>query len=263
MKYRTRTLLPALLALTACGGGSDVTSAQECFNPAVWGFGAPTSFLLKYRNYALPVSDPLANASDVSYEGTASRAPDGLTGVVATRRSSTPEASYNARTTETFTLDRGVLQWRTREFKDERPNPCTVQPFVPTYDPPVQDSRFLLAVGENHQEDTSMTSLVHVSTQGGCPVYRAGGRIYGTYSMTYRGQEIVTVPAGTFTACHFSFQEGGVLREEFIAKGTGVLVKALHPSFISPGNWQLIVGSRVTELLPGSTVDGVPLNGTK
>lgn len=85
-----------------------------------------------------------------------------------------------------------------------------------TYDPRMVDARYELAPGQE-------TALVRNVTDGSW---------YYSF-VTYVGQETITVPAGTFTACRFNERSvfpasDGAVRDDgsmWVAKGSGVLLK--------------------------------------
>jgi hypothetical protein len=91
---------------------------------------------------------------------------------------------------------------------------------VQAYEPALRDERFALRPGEQVTTTAKGQITYSPATAG------TSGPIDRRWTMTYVGQEQVTVPAGTFTACRFDRDEGGgSLTTEWFAKGSGVRVK--------------------------------------
>ncbi len=95
-----------------------------------------------------------------------------------------------------------------------------------TYNPPVRDRSASLAVGETQNLAYNETTLLP-----------AGGTTFANYSsqITYRGQEALTVSAGSFSACKFENAMAGITTTGWTAKGTGVLIRSVN----SEGTLQL------------------------
>jgi hypothetical protein len=207
-----RVLLPVAastlaLGLCACGGGSPDTSgeAAECFNPHLFVVG--TSYEVDYqlsgnlggtRTRAVSVQ-PGAEPGDVFV----------VTDTTAAYNPPVPGGTTASRTRELKTIQ-GVDILTKQVFQSQ--SPFTLE--MPTvYQPPLRDKRYALAPGG---EFAFVRSIVQA----------AGVSSYGT-TVRYVGQESVTVPAGTFTACKFEerFDDGSMLAT-WIIKGTGVLAKS-------------------------------------
>lgn len=110
---------------------------------------------------------------------------------------------------------------------------------------PARLDRNDLDPGESFTQTYTLKS--EASVNGGPPQTQSGSV---TLKTTYLGQESVTVPAGTFTACKFEYENTGDGTTENIwyAKGNGVSVKQ------SSANG--------TAELKSAKLNGVPLTGT-
>lgn len=85
-----------------------------------------------------------------------------------------------------------------------------------TYAPVVNDRRFTLAVGGTSTWATTLTTT-SVTNFGSTPATNTSE----TTTVTYVGQESLTVPAGTFTACKFSVATSSGTHTEWFGKGNG------------------------------------------
>lgn len=114
------------------------------------------------------------------------------------------------------------------------------------FNPPGSDKRFTLAV--NGSSAYSTTSSVSVATTG-LPATTSNVAIANT--VTYLGQETITIPAGTFTACKFKVADSSGENHEWFGKGNGAPLKSTSKA--SDGS------SIVLELTAASRINGAPL----
>lgn len=115
-----------------------------------------------------------------------------------------------------------------------------------TYSPARVDRRYTLAVGAS---DTSSTSMTSTSTTnfGSLPATTAAQ----TTTVTYVGQESITIPAGTFTACKFSVATSSGTNTEWVGKGNGAPLQSTSKA--SDGT------AIVLSLTAASRLNGAPL----
>jgi hypothetical protein len=85
-----------------------------------------------------------------------------------------------------------------------------------TYAPARVDRRFTLATGASDTVTTSLTSSSVTNFGSVAPTTTAQ-----TITVNYAGQETVTVPAGTFTACKFLVTVNSETHTEWFGKGNG------------------------------------------
>lgn len=112
--------------------------------------------------------------------------------------------------------------------------------------PAVRDRQYSLGVGESFTvTQNTVTSVT------GLPVAVPDTTTSITYTVTYRGQESITVPAGTFTACKFERTDSSGTSTNWIAKTSGAPVRSLT----ADGNGV----QTVLELLATSRVNGAPV----
>ena len=112
------------------------------------------------------------------------------------------------------------------------------------YEPPVGFRSLALGVGESYDLEWQGT----VSATGGPTGSAPPAQFSERWKETYLGQETVTVPAGTFTACKWTQAIGAdsdVIN--WVAKGSGLPVRSLQRA---EGK------ERLNELLPGATING-------
>ena len=89
------------------------------------------------------------------------------------------------------------------------------------YTPPSRDKRYTLAPGGSVDVVTNQTTTTVIP---GLPS-PAPTTASSTVRVTYVGQESVTVPAGTFTACKFTELVSGNTSTLWIIKGKGVAAR--------------------------------------
>lgn len=117
------------------------------------------------------------------------------------------------------------------------------------YNPPEVDTSAALAVGASVNIASSYSVT---TTRPGLPPTVIS--FAETRTSTYLGQEVITVPAGTFTACRFRTVESDAPNDvqfQWLAVGSGAPVRGL---FSTPGE-----PDTVFELLPSSRLNGAPL----
>ncbi len=112
--------------------------------------------------------------------------------------------------------------------------------------PPVRDRQYSLGVGESFTVTQNTTTSI-----SGAPVAVPDQVTAITYTMTYDGQESITVPAGTFNACKFRRTDSAGTTTSWIAKSSGTPVRSLS----ADGDGV----QAVLELLPSSRVNGAPV----
>lgn len=195
-----------LLTLAACGGGSAVGTAADCFNPQLYAVG--TSYAAMYQ---LSGSFGGTRTRTVSVlAGTSAGEVDVVTDTANAYVPPVPGGTIATRTRALQTVS-GVDIVTSELFQSQ--SPFTME--MPTvYQPALRDTRYELAPGAQFR-------LVR-------NVVQASGTTSFATTVNYLGQESVTVPAGTFTACKFEerFDDGSVL-DTWIARGSGVLAKSV------------------------------------
>ena len=115
-----------------------------------------------------------------------------------------------------------------------------------TYNPAITDRRFTLAVGGTSTWSTTLTST-SVTNFGSTPATNTTENT----TVTYVGQESITIPAGTFTACKFSVVTSGGTQTEWFGKGNGAPLQ--FTSKASDGTATLL------SLTAASRLNGAPL----
>lgn len=116
-----------------------------------------------------------------------------------------------------------------------------------TYQPGWDFNKFTLAPGA---VDESSTDATTVGTAMGVQTSSVTSKV--TQKTTYVGQEKVTVPAGSFTACKFTQPGPNGLITDWFGVGNGVLLKNTQ-------NTSAGAGETVLELLPSSQLNGKAL----
>jgi hypothetical protein len=115
-----------------------------------------------------------------------------------------------------------------------------------TYSPARVDRRYTLAVGGSNTSSTSMTST-STTNFGSVPATTTAL----TTTVTYVGQESITIPAGTFTACKFSVTTSSGTNTEWVGKGSGAPLQSTSKA--SDGT------AIVLSLTAASRLNGAPL----
>lgn len=115
------------------------------------------------------------------------------------------------------------------------------------FEPPSEFKVLSLGVGESYVRQMHSTTTTTGGPVAVPPINRSESS-----TETYLGQEVVTVPAGTFTTCKIWRQVTGTDSEVFnwVAKGSGLPVRDLQRT---QGK------ERLRELLPGATINGAPV----
>lgn len=199
------------------GGGNPTGAASDCFNPALATVGTT------YRWDARIVG---AATGTTTFDARVTRTTtfDGTAGLVETEAGITQSVQSGGSTfTSTSTLlDYALVSGTTltqygQVISVTSPQPSTTRS---VWQPARADTRAALAIGASVNvawttNDTSPPGVGAVQTTA------RNNRI------TYRGQESVAVPAGTFTACRFEIVEtpGNSVRIEWIQVGTGAPLK--------------------------------------
>lgn len=97
---------------------------------------------------------------------------------------------------------------------------------VSTYSPPYRDNKWTLGVGQAENYSYTMVSETTI-TGSPVPVPPTTTETVVSGTWTYNGQEAVTVPAGTFTACKMTQIVDGDTNVLWVAVGAGVQVKSV------------------------------------
>ncbi len=113
--------------------------------------------------------------------------------------------------------------------------------------PALTDRRYTLAVGASSTSSTTRTTT-SVTNFGATPATSAAE----SATVTFVGQESITIPAGTFTACRYTVvTSSGGTNEEWFGKGNGAPLKLTSKA--SDGT------SIVLSLTAASRLNGAPL----
>lgn len=232
------------------GGGATATGlASDCFNPAMATVG--TSFRLDYQVVGAATGtasrvgtvtrqtsfDTQADATEIETESTASITMPGTPGVV-----------ERLLTRNYVRLDGMALV--EYGFVEQVLSDPTADTTRRVYTPPRRDARAGLAVGQSLEISTTATDTV---TSPGGTVLSVDSQT-GDERITYRGQELITVPAGSFVACRFDYEPegaGGPVDVEWLQVGAGVQLRYL--------SGQGTGFELAFELLPSSRLNGAPL----
>lgn len=217
------------------GGGA----ARDCFNPALHAVGTTSK-----AEYRVSFGDSQSTAV-VDYKVNRMAEFNGQAGLVEIELTITTEGAGSGsqllyeRLADDVTYRHGMVI------------PVAGMPgmtLITAYSPPVEGRRATLGVGESYVQQWNSTT----TTQGGPVTNAEAVRTRETLTDTYLGQEVVTVPAGTFMTCKFLLRNDGAGSEitHWVAKGSGLSVR----------DYQRIQGQDwLRELLPGATLDGKPL----
>jgi hypothetical protein len=251
--HRSRIAMAAAVAastLVACGGGGGGDGlggvalggpASDCFNPAQYTPG--TSSQLQYSISGAFTGTATINGSvgqPTAFNGTANLIP--VTQTLATSYSVPSSAGSSTISVTTYqqldgtdVLTYGAVGTVT-VLGLAAVNTSTV------YSPPSRDKRYSLTTGGTYTRTDSTTSTV---TPPGTTQSATTSTV-----VTYLGQETVTVPAGTFTACKFIEAGPNPSPLTWIAKGKGVMVRSEAPTG---------TGNVIMQLQPGSLLNGAPV----
>jgi len=239
-----------MVLLAGCGGGGGgeteqpeaTGQASDCFDPSIYAVGA--TFRLDYQVRGL-YTGTAARHGQVT--GTATF--DGVSGLTVVEVESTltqGNVVADRRMTHNYLSVDGLAVVEQGYVEENLLDP-TQDVKTRTYDPARRDARAEL--GPNESLNISVRATDTLTTSSGTQL--SGGTEAQNERITYRGQESVSVPAGTFEACRFEVRPqgaGGPLDAEWIQVGTGVQLKYVSGSG---------TGSEITfELLPGSRLNG-------
>lgn len=257
--------------LAGCGGGGDGTpapgSAAECFNPALYGTGPTTTYQLDYQE---------KDNSNFRYRGIGTAAANGQGGGRVTEqrdRWSNPVNPDGPPTGTSFLTTLYGIDGRdvlTTVEESGGSIVTTLNGVVRTfesrvrtlYDPSKRDPRYHLAPGESYMITALHTdTLTENITLNGAGDTTRSGVVSESSTVTYVGQEAITVPAGTYQACRFEVTipilTGTVIYfplESFttvwIAKGKGVMVR---------GDRKDAISFSTTVLMGTSRLNGAPI----
>lgn len=191
-------------------------AASECFNPAQ--FAAGTTYQLDYTvsGAVTGTSSTTGNiGANTTYNGTSNLIP--ITQTVVTNYTAPTAVNATVNMTAYMQVDGlDILSYATV---------ATVSvPFVgnmetkQVFSPAARDKRFTLNAGESTVFAQTYTTTV---TPPGTT-----SNTTASPTVTYVGQESVTVPAGTFTACKFNQTFEGSTSTTWIIKGSGVMAKS-------------------------------------
>lgn len=220
--------------------------AAECFNPALLAAGTTYQWDMEgtVAGGKMAWSDKTSVSGGASFEG--------HTGLIEQRQVLT--WSLNGVTSLVHngshylgvnTTAAPVLRKYGGEYKTEVPglggNSIRI-----VYNPPGEVRDFTLAKGEKYTHRADYVATITVGSRVDKVVE------WEDHTMTYHGQTQVTVPAGTFTACHFQATDERGPVDSYLAKGSGLPVRMTGHD----GN-----GNPVTfEMLGSSRINGVPVN---
>lgn len=253
-------LLAAGLALAACGGGGGggddgggggggggpTAAASDCLNPALYVVGTTFRFDAQVSGYAAGRANIVGSVARLtSFEGqTDVHELDFETDT----RVTVPGAGLIEDVTRTLDYGRRTGNSVTQYGKIETSisDPATGSART-VYAPPRADGRFGLAVGQSLTITTTATRTVTLPSGAQPPVSEAS-----TDTVTYVGQETITVPAGSFTACRFDVvndPEGPTT--EWLGVGNGAPLRTIA----GPGSSTELR----FELQGSSRINGAPL----
>lgn len=251
------TALTIALAVVGCGGGggnggsgggsavgiAPTGAASDCFNPALARVG--TTYRWDWRIIGAATGTSSFNATvarTTTFEGTA-----GLAETDATVTQSV-QAGGSTFTSTSTTLDYAQVSGTTLTQYGQVTTVTAPQASSTrsVWSPPRADTRAALALGAS-------VTVAWAATDTITPASAPPQTTAFTNHITYRGQESVTVPAGTYVACRFEILEnpGNSLRIEWVQVGTGAPLKTTA----SPGS----ANESSFELLGTSRLNGNPL----
>ena len=199
--------------------------AAECFNPQLFAVG--TTYILSYALEG-SLGGTVTRHTDVRSSPADAAERQVVTDISADHSPPVPgDVPFRIRRVQSLN---GLQVVTTAEFQSV---PTKSPDEIPTvYQPPLRDDRFSLGPGDEF-----------VLTRS---VVQASGTSTSSSIVRYEGQEGVTVPVGTFTACKFTERLTGCdVRTSWVAKGSGVLLKTSQPG--------------QTESLIAAQIDGVPV----
>lgn len=228
----------------ATTGGDTSTSsgsAAACLNTTLYTSAGSYSL-----NYNISGSETGTSATTgTSQPGTS------FQGAATTRFSQSTITTLTAPTSGTFVVDVDDFQSLDGNASLEHGSvtSASVQGIATTtttvLNPPARNPRFTLSAGQSATTTRSGTATTEIT---GLPVAAPATStpISETVTITYVGQESVSVPAGSYNACKFTTSDGNT---EWYAPGSGVLVKSE-----SVGN-----GGSVTLELTSAQINGAAI----
>ena len=216
MTRATVILATVTLGLVACGGGSSVApaptpssalsgTAADCFNPQL--FAAGTTYQIDYELFG----NILGTTTDrITVQAASAGSQDVLVTTQHQDNFSTPVPSANSRVVQRRALQstEGLVIVTNEDFTTYASGLVAHV----AYQPPLRDPRFgLLSAGDSFLLVRNIVAPQPSSFSS---------------TVTYLGQETVTVPAGTYTACKFEeSQQGSGVRWTWVLKGKGIVAK--------------------------------------
>ncbi len=229
---------------TGPGNGAGQGTSAECFNEALMTAG--TSYQWDMQGTVNGKTVTMSNKANVQGGG----AFNGVSGLIETRQLLTltvDAATQLNQSNQTFhTVDRtnGPVIVTHGAISEGTIGGMAMSSRL-EYTPPARVRDFTLAVGETYEYVEIVQTTTSVS---GTPISFTDTSRQTT---TYLGQEQITVPAGTFTACHFKSQTEDGPFDYYHAKGSGL---PLQMSSVIDG------GQRVTlRMLGSSNINGTPV----
>lgn len=224
-------------ALAACGGGGDdpgsgtTPSAADCYNPQLNQNGTTAQF--DYQVSGGATGEEL-NQVKVSTGATF----HGASALTQTH------ALNGTATADIYTSDNGL---EVNQYGSLTQSPDTNQSIEVWYDSPLIDRRFTLTLGASDTASANKTTELK-----GFFITTLRKTTGLSTTVTYQGQESITVPAGTFTACKFKIANVETdatgsqtsTSTEWIATTSGVLLKNVFDG-ATPTTYELKASSRL------------------
>lgn len=231
------------------GGTGDTTTtgrASECFNPALRAPG--TTYRWDLQGSSRGFTATISNQGTIHAGGSFA----GHTGLLKDERVSTVTAQgvHLVQNVEDFSSVREdadgpvILQYGLTAESDTQGMRMSHQVVI---SPPAEVREFTLRPGQSYQYSESSTITM---TAAGIQIPTTTDIV--THTVTYEGQETVTVPAGTFTACKFHLQMPDGEGHTYYAKGSGLPLVIMgvddegHPMRL--------------EMLSSSHINGMPID---
>ena len=207
------SLLAVALAVSGCGGSDEAGMASECFNPQLFAVG--TTYQLDYQLSG--GTPPGTRSLATSVQAASGASPEDRMVVTNTSHVFDVPVPGGSQTSRTRTVQsaEGLVVVTRQVFQSF--SSTGLENEIPTvYQPPLRDLRYTLAPGGSFP-------MVHSVVQG-------SGVVSSTVTVTYVGQESVTVPAGTYVACKFEERSEGLgVRTTWTIKGKGIVARSSQP----------------------------------
>jgi hypothetical protein len=226
---RLATMMMATVLAAACGGGGDDSDdastsvlASDCRSSVLTTVGTTFRFDYAYSGAATGGVSTVGRVTRLTaFEGqtdatevdTDTSEDFQITGRAATRQN-TNTLSYARQTADADTLYGSVLTFISSADQG------TVVRTV--FSPPLVDRRFTLTAGQRTTLATSATATATLPSGR-----QQVNQLSETGTVTFTGQEQITVPAGAFRSCRFEVSLAGATRPSVIwyQVGTGVVLK--------------------------------------